>query len=248
MKPWSAVLSVPVLLLVAVTGTAAVLSETSAAGSIAYRFDEVKSKVLRLPGGDEDREVRVSAGESAGAGDVVRTGYWARTVLSVPERACRFEISSSTRVRLAGGEPGVVLSLESGRLSAFFEKFTGKAEERRVAAPGALLVVRGTKYGLETGSGDQATLAVFEGTVEVVPTTPGVAPFKVTAGEYGVFGAKTAPRKGQMPRGVDEGTWRSRGAGALPGVDGGQQGPGNQAPSSGASPSRGGQSGPRGKS
>ncbi|MBK9968076.1 MAG: hypothetical protein IPP07_25665 [Holophagales bacterium] len=72
-------------------------------GPPTYRFDEVKSKVLRAPGGDEAAEVRVAAGDVAAAGDLVRTGFWGKAVLSVPERKARFEIGSSTRARLAAG-------------------------------------------------------------------------------------------------------------------------------------------------
>ena len=47
-------------------------------GTPTYRFDEVKSKVLRAPGGDETAEVRVAAGDAASAGDLVRTGFWSK--------------------------------------------------------------------------------------------------------------------------------------------------------------------------
>ncbi|MBK6406482.1 MAG: hypothetical protein IPF66_16415 [Holophagales bacterium] len=138
--------------LLAATGLG--LAEAPSGERLAYRFDEVKSKVVRVPGGDEERGVRVSAGDPAESGDVVKTGLFGRTVLAVPDRAARFEVFSSTRVRLAGGEPGVLLVLEKGRLKAAFDAFTGASEARRVAAPGALLAVRGTRYGLEVaGSG-----------------------------------------------------------------------------------------------
>ena len=56
---------------------------------LAYRFEEVKSSVYRLPGGSEKREVKVAAGETAAPGDHVRTGWWGRTLLSVPGRPGR---------------------------------------------------------------------------------------------------------------------------------------------------------------
>lgn len=204
------------------------LAAQDSAPRIAYRFDEVKSKVLRLPGGDAAREHRVEAGAAAEEGDAVRTGFWGRTILSVPGRACRFEVFSSTRVRLAGGEPGVVLVLESGRLEAFFDSFTGAADQRRVASPGALLVVRGTRYGLEVDGDGNTTVAVFEGTVEAQPTTRGAAPLLVGPGEYGVFGPGAPPRKGRMGAGADEGAWRNRGAAALSGSAGQGQDPSSQ--------------------
>lgn len=175
-----------------------------------YRFDEVKSKVLKAPGGDEEREVRVAVGDAAAPSDVVRTGMWGRTVLSVPERASRFEVESGTRVRLASDEPGVLLVVEKGRLKAFFEKLEGEPVERRVSAPGALLAVRGTRYGIEV-SGDTTLLAVFEGTVEVIPSAAGAAPLFVNADELCTFGPRETPRREPMRmRGMSEGSWGMR--------------------------------------
>jgi hypothetical protein len=191
---------------------------------LTYRFDEVKSKVYRAQAGDEKRETRVVAGESAASGDLVRTGFWAKTVLAVPERKARFEISSSTRARLAGGEPGILLVLEKGRLKAFFEKLTeGDPVERTVAAPGALLAVRGTRYGLEVGGDGKNLLAVFEGTVEVIPTIPGFSPVMVHANEACTFGPKTAPHSMPMKAmGMSEGSWGMHGGaggmGQMPGT------------------------------
>ncbi len=231
MRPKFILFSAVVLLTVTLVLTA-LLAESTVEQRLSYRFDEVKSKVLRFPGGNSEREIRVSAGELATSGDVVKTGFFARAVLSVPERACRFEIASSAKVLLAGGEPGVILSLDSGRIFAIFEKFTGEAEERRVAVPGALLVVRGTTYGVEAGSGASVTLAVFEGTVEVLPAIPGVGKLFVSAGEYGQFGPKTAPRKGILPRGMDEKSWRSHGAAGISSNAPSQQGQGPVSPGS----------------
>ncbi|MCL4808083.1 MAG: hypothetical protein KJ062_09880 [Thermoanaerobaculia bacterium] len=231
-------------LLVVLLAAGFVLAQDPARRPLEYRFDEVKGKVLRSPGGDEARAVRVAAGDLAEAGDGVRTGLFGRTLLSVPERAVRFEVFSSTRVRLAGPEPGVLLILESGRLKAAFDAFTGASEERRVAAPGALLAVRGTRYGLEASPEGVSTLAVFEGTVEVFPSD-GAASLHVAAGEFCAFGAKSPPRKGRMERsGMSEKSWGSRGSGMTEGQPGGQ-GPGSpQGPadpgSQGRRPSSGG--------
>ncbi len=198
--------------------------------SLTYRFDEVRSKVYRSPAGDEKKEVRVAVGETAATGDLVRTGFWARTVLAVPERKARFEIGSSARARLAGGEPGVLLVFEKGRLKAFFEKLTdGSPVERSIAAPGALLAVRGTRYGLEVAGDGKSLLAVFEGTVEVIPTTPGLAPVTVQAGHACAFGPSTAPHTMPMrAMGMSEGSWgMNSGMGQMPGM-----GPGGTMPQS----------------
>lgn len=225
--------SAPIAALAAAAGLA--LAQAPPAARLAYRFDEVKSKVVRLPGGDERGATRVAAGDPAEAGDVVRTGAFARAVLSVPERAARFELSSSSRVRLAGPEPGVVLVLESGRLKAVFDAFTGASEERRVAAPGALLAVRGTRYGLETTSDGGSVLAVFEGTVEVFPVD-GSPSLRVERGEFCRLSREGAPRKGAMDRaGMSEKGWGSRGSGfgaggaGVPGSSG-AQGPSDAGP------------------
>ncbi len=202
--------------ILALAAAGLVLGAEPSPGRLSYRFDEVKSKVLRAPGGDEEREAKVAAGDAAEEGDGVRTGFFGRAVLSVPSRAARFELASSTRVRLAGPEPGVLLVLESGRLKAVFDAFTGASEERRVAAPGALLAVRGTRYGLEALGRDETALAVFEGTVEVFPEG-GRPSFCVERDEYSVFGRTVAPRKGRMSdAGMSEKSWGSRGSGMSP--------------------------------
>jgi hypothetical protein len=206
-----------------------VAAQAPPGGPLLYRFEDVKSKVVKSPGGNEKEGVRVAAGDSARAGDLVRTGIFARTVIAVPDRASRFEVFSSTRVRLAGEEPGVLLVLESGRLKAFFDAFTGTTEERRVAAPGALLVVRGTRYGLEVAPKGEVVLSVFEGTVEVLPTD-GSPRLRVERDEYCVFGPKNPPRKGKMDSaGVSERSWGSRGSG-LPGAGAGGSGAGSPGP------------------
>ena len=215
---------------------------------LAYRFDEVKSKVVRAPGGDEKAEARVAVGDLASSGDVVWTGFWGKAVVSVPERKSRFEISSSTRVRLAGGEPGLLLVLEKGRLKAFFEAFTdGSSGERKVGAPGVVLAVRGTRYGLEVDADGRGLLAVFEGTVEVLQTVPDAQPVRVRADELCTFGPHSAPHTSPMrSMGMSEGSWGMRsgamgmspsGQRGMPGMaPGGQQAPKSGSPMGGGSP------------
>lgn len=215
-----------VLLGVLLVATGLGLAQAPPAERLAYRFEEVKSKVVRSPGGDGARDVRVAAGDPAEAGDVVTTGFFGRTVLAVPERAARFEVFSSTRVRLAGDEPGILLVLEKGRLKAAFDAFTGASEARRVAVPGAILAVRGTRYGVEVAGG-QSVLAVFEGTVELFPDG-GAPSLRVGRDEYCVFGPKTPPRKEPMGRdGMSEKTWGSRGSGLSEGRPGAPGAPGD---------------------
>ena len=228
--------------LLAATGLG--LAEAPTGERLGYRFEEVKSKVVRSPGGDSARDVRVAAGDPAEAGDVVTTGFFGRTVLAVPERASRFEVFSSTRVRLAGDEPGIILVLEKGRLKAAFDAFTGASEARRVAVPGAILAVRGTRYGVEVAGG-QSVLAVFEGTVELFPEG-GAPSLRVERDEFCVFGPKTPPRKEQMGKaGMSEKSWGSRGSGMTDGRPGepGGQGTGVQGPAEPGAQGRPGASG-----
>lgn len=178
-------------------------------GGVTYRFDEVKHSVLRWPGGDEAKAVKAAPGEAAAAGDVVKTGWWGHAVLSVPERSSRFEIYGSTQVRLAGEEPGVLVILDRGRIKAIFDALTGgRAEERRVAVPGALLAVRGTRYGVEVDKHGNATLVVFKGVVEILPQVSHPGTFLVKAGEWSTFGPALMPKIGPMPgRGFGEREW-----------------------------------------
>lgn len=182
-----------------------------------YRFDEVKSKVLLARRGDASHEERAGAGIAAGPGDEVKTGFWGRAILSVPARAARFEIGSSAHARLAGDEPGVILTIQSGRFKAWFEELTS-GEERVVAVPGALLSVRGTRYGVEADSGGRVALAVFEGRVQVVSRFTGAAAIFVDAGQMCLLSLRDAPRVMPMgSMGMHEGSWgMPRGQSGMP--------------------------------
>ena len=193
----------------------AALALTPAGAPLEYRFAEVKSAVhLR----HLEAERHVKAGETGVAGDEVRTGWRGRAVVEVASHAARFEILSSTRVRLGGPQPGVLLVIERGGLKAFFDAITG-SDDRLVATPGALLAVRGTRYGVEVDSDGRAVVAVFAGTVEVRPTTPGFPVTAVAAGELCRFGPRTPPQRWLMPPDSGEDNWRNLGGPAgSPGV------------------------------
>jgi hypothetical protein len=200
---------------------AAVLAQT-ASPPLEYRFTEVKSTVKLTRSGAEHR---VAADEIGVPGDQVRTGWRAHAVLAVPERASRFEILPSTRVVLAGPEPGVLVVLERGRLKAIFDALTGN-EERLVATPGALLAVRGTRYGVEVGADGAADLAVFDGTVEVRPRAVGFPTALVRAGQSCRYGPNEAPQPRETPKGVREESWRggASGGGDRSGTSGSESG------------------------
>jgi uncharacterized membrane protein YgcG len=135
--------------------------------SLTYDVVEVKRKLLLET---QDGERRLLTGVSATSGDALRTGWWARAELAVPERAARFHLGSSTRFRLTHDRPGVLLELERGRLRTEFgpdedgKPFPG---ERLVTTPSAVLAVRGTEYGVEVGKNGDTSVTVFEGIVEV---------------------------------------------------------------------------------
>ena len=233
----------------AVAGTLLVQTPVAPVAQVEYRFAEVVSKVVLT---HADAERRVAAGEAAEAGDEVRTGWRGRAVVEAPAHASRFEILPSTRVRLAGPEPGVLIVLERGRLKAVFDALTG-SDERLVATPGALLAVRGTRYGVEVEADGAAAVTVFEGTVEVLPRDAALAPLAVRAGEVCNFGPRTPPRAAPMPPGTREDAWRGGMAEREPrgAAGGGQSAPGQPSgrPESQQRPSgRTGRSGPGGSS
>lgn len=177
--------------------------------AFAYRFDQAKRSVYRRPQGDPAKEVKVSKGESAASGDTVRTGWLGQAILAVPERSVSFEVFADTEVRLAGGEPDVLLVVRHGRIKALFQALLeGRAQERRVSVPGALLAVRGTKYGVEVDRKGNSSLVVFEGVVEVLRPGTGMEPVRVRAGEWAAFGSGMAPRVEPMGmRGFSERSW-----------------------------------------
>ncbi len=185
------------------------LLQTPPPEALHYRFEEVKSTVRCWPGGDKAKEVKVAQGDGAASGDTVRTGWWGRTVLSEATRGARFEVYASTQVKLTAGEPGVLLTLEQGRIKCIFQALVGGGRvERRVAVPGALLAVRGTTYGVEVDKAGRTTLAVFEGVVEILGKGPHAEPILVKAGEWSTFGPSQEPKvEANHGKGFEEKAW-----------------------------------------
>ncbi len=155
---------------------------------VGYRFDDVKNNVILKTANHDSAATK---GLHAQSGDRVHTGLFSYALIAAEEHRAKFEIFSLTDVQLAGGSPGVILSLERGRIHALFDKITG-SEPRIVQTPGALLAVRGTQYNVEVDSSGKATLDVFEGTVEVQsPLRP--QPVFVHAGQSSVFSGHEPP-------------------------------------------------------
>src|ERR1051325_4613813 len=155
---------------------------------IDYRFDDVRRTVTLTSGA---QETKVARGHRAQGGDKVATGWFSYALIASERYGARFELFGSTDVKLAEGTPGVLLSVERGRLHAIFDKITG-TEPRIVQTPGALLAVRGTQYDVNVDNSGQTTLRVFEGTVELrLELRP--EPMLIRAGEAANYGRREAP-------------------------------------------------------
>lgn len=196
---------------------AATLMAATAFGQepVEYRFERVRSRVTV---DSTVAETRAAVGSVAHGGDRIRTGWLGYALLGAPRFGARFEVFAGSDVRLASDTPGVLISLERGRLKAIFDKITGD-EPRMVKTPGALLAVRGTRYGIEVGRDGTSTLAVFEGVVEVRSTLR-PEPLLVRAGETCHFSTSMRPEAMPMPQGMNEGSWQRHGSGMNGGMDG----------------------------
>ena len=179
-----------------------------AAKPVEYRFERVRSKVTLV---SVSTETRAAAGSVAFGGDRIRTGWLGYALLGAPRFGARFEVFAGSDVRLANDTPGVLISLERGRIKAIFDKITGD-EPRMVKTPGALLAVRGTRYGIEVGRDGTSTLAVFEGVVEVRSPLR-LEPLLVRSGETCHFSTSMRPEAMPMPHGMNEGSWQRHGSG-----------------------------------
>jgi hypothetical protein len=185
---------VPLLALFAFT--AAVPAPAPLTNTVDYRFDDVRRTVtLSTPSSEK---APAAKGQGARSGDKVHTGWFSYALISSEKHRAKFEIFSSSDVELAGTEPGVILSLERGKLHAMFDKITG-TEPRVVKTPGALLAVRGTQYVAEVNASGETVVDVFEGTVEV-RSPLALAPMLVQAGESSTFSRRRAPDNGPTPR------------------------------------------------
>jgi hypothetical protein len=170
-------------------------SGIGAQAPVEYRFDEVRRTVTVMHG---EKELRAAKGQQAESGDKVETGWFAYALIGSDRHRARFELFSATSVTLAAGTPGVILTLERGRIRAAFDKITG-SEPRTVQTPGALLAVRGTKFDVEVDHQGETTLDVFEGIVEVRSSILQQQPFMVQAGQESSFGPRRPPDVRPMP-------------------------------------------------
>ena len=183
-------------LLASLLTAACAASAAAQSNVIDYRFDEVKRKVTLAT---QKQQVQATPGLKAQSGDKVQTGWFSYALIATELYRAKFEIFSSTQVELASNEPGVLLSLQRGKLHAIFDKIIGN-EPRVVKTPGALLAVRGTQYTVEVDASGNTSLDVHEGTVEVrSPLRP--EPLLVHAGEAAKYGRHAPPVVKPMPRG-----------------------------------------------
>jgi hypothetical protein len=169
-------------------------SGVGAQAPVEYRFDEVRRNVTVMHG---QKELRAAKGQQAESGDKVETGWFSYALIGSDRHRARFELFSTTSVTLAAGTPGVILTLQRGRIRAAFDKITG-SEPRTVQTPGALLAVRGTQFDVEVSREGETTLDVFEGIVEVQSSLQ-QQPFMVTAGQESLFGPRRPPEVRPMP-------------------------------------------------
>jgi len=175
-------------LLAALAMLTAAAATTTTPSPIGYRFDDVRRTVTLKT---TNQESPAAKGSRAQSGDRVHTGWFSYALIAAEPQRAKFEIFSSTDVQLAGGTPGVILSVERGRIHAMFDKITG-SEPRIVQTPGALLAVRGTQYNVEVDAAGKTIVDVFEGTVEIrSPLRPD--PFLVHAGETSMFSRREPP-------------------------------------------------------
>ena len=165
----------------------------SAQETIDYRFDQVRRKVVVNDG------QRIERGAKAQGGDRVETGWFSYALVATERYRAKFEIFGSTEVKLAEGTPGVLVTLERGRLRAVFDKITG-SEPRVVKTPGALLAVRGTEFDVTVDRNGKTTVDVFEGIVEVRSLLR-PEPLLVRGGERTIYSRREPPEAGPMPRG-----------------------------------------------
>ena len=172
----------------------AAMSAAAQTTVIDYRFDEVKRKVTLE---SQKQQVPATAGLKAQSGDTVQTGWFSYALIATETHKAKFEIFSSTKVALTSNEPGVLISLERGKLHAIFDKITGN-EPRVVKTPGALLAVRGTQYTVEVDADGNTKLDVLEGIVEVRSPLQR-DPLLVHAGEYTRFSPQHPPGPKPMP-------------------------------------------------
>lgn len=161
---------------------------------IDYRLDEVRRSVTLTHAG---KQQRADKGQLATSGDTVATGWLSYAMIASERHRARFEIFGGTSVRLTSDTPGVVLSLDRGRIRAAFDKITG-SEPRTVQTPGALLAVRGTKFDVEVDRSGNTTLDVFEGIVEVRSPLR-LESMMIRAGEESSFGPRNPPEMRPMP-------------------------------------------------
>jgi FecR protein len=174
-----------IVTLLASLAAATVAAETPAIG---YRFEDVRRSVTVTTA---TRELTATRGLRAQSGDKVHTGWFAYALIASEPYRARFEIFAMTDVELAGGTPGVLLSVDRGRIRAVFDKITG-SEPRVVKTPGALLAVRGTQFDVEVDKSGRTTVDVYEGIVEVRSEFRH-EPLMLRAGEESIFGQREPP-------------------------------------------------------
>jgi FecR-like protein len=178
----------------AVTALTQTASSPAPSSVIDYRFDAVKRSVTLMTA---NQQLAAAIGQRAQSGDKVETGWFSYALIASEQYRAKFELFSSTQVQLAEGTPGVLLSVERGKIRAMFDKIVG-SEPRVVKTPGALLAVRGTKFDVDVDSAGRTTVDVFEGTVEVRSELLR-EPLLLRPGQQSIYGRRETPTAHPMP-------------------------------------------------
>jgi hypothetical protein len=171
-------IAMSVLLLVG-AAAGAVTADDPELQSLSYDVVALKGKLLVEI---EPKPTRLSLGDRAVSGDILRTGSSSWAELEVAARAARFRLGGSTRCTLTHDRPGVLLHVDKGRLRAVFGT-ADSDQPRLVTTPSAVLDVRGTEYGLRVEKDGDTDLVVFSGVVEVTDPAGMAPPILVEAGQ-----------------------------------------------------------------
>jgi hypothetical protein len=212
----------------------------------AYRIAQARGWVYLEHGA---QRARILAPAPAQGGDGVQTAWFSSAAVEVPARGARFLLGPRTEARLAAGQPGVLLDVRRGRLSAVFDKLLGDDSVRLVTTPAAVVAVRGTRFGIAVSTAGDTRIVVFEGVLDVSSRTGAGAPVSVPAGSFTTVPFDGVPEPPQ-PGWFEEETWAE--ASLLPLFDGSdrelQEGPGAHDQRFGPEDEGGGSNGPGGGS
>lgn len=175
-----------VLVAVVLSVVPLLLSTAPAAAADLAFVAEADGAVTLVRGGVE----RAAAlGETLVAADLLRVGAGGSLEIAFRDGSTA-EAGEGAVVRIGAlAASRTSLGLDRGALRALVERGRERGRSFEIVTPAATAGVRGTDFGVEYVGGEEATVDVFEGEVEVSPPAPageaagGVEPQRVRAGE-----------------------------------------------------------------